>query len=71
MTVSQSKCHFIHISSITQNYGHLKSIRPIAGKSKVVGPRSRCNVCVLHPHCTILFPDLITAADEASEGVTH
>ena len=34
---------FVHISSITRNYGHLMSTRPIVGKWKVATPGNRCN----------------------------
>ena len=39
-------CYFVHISSITWNYGHLKSITPIAGKLKVARPENRFGTCV-------------------------
>ena len=61
---------YVQISNTTQNYGHLKSTRPVAGKSKVVKPENRCNVFVLYPHHTIPFPDQITAADGGS-GALH
>ena len=37
-----SICHFVHISSITQNYGHLMSTRSILGKWKAVETRNTC-----------------------------
>ena len=36
----------MHISNISRNYGHLKSTRPVASKSKEERPGSRCGVCV-------------------------
>ena len=38
--------HSVHFSGISWKYGHLKSTRPVPGKSKTVRLRSKCGICV-------------------------